>query len=129
MTAERGFAPLCVSAGLQPQVLPAFSLSTRELPELGDRIELGQLKQAAFTTPVGKTSGFEATSDGGFIVYVQSQLPVDQAKMTSDLPQYLIAFRRERLNEAFNQWYSLEANRQLRNTPVFQKQFSPGAAN
>jgi len=40
MTADRGFATLCASAGLPPQVLPAFSLSTRELPELGDQAEL-----------------------------------------------------------------------------------------
>ncbi len=40
MTADRGFASLCVAAGLQPLVLPAFSLSTPELPELGEPIEL-----------------------------------------------------------------------------------------
>ncbi len=96
---------------------------------MGDRAELNQIKQAAFTTPVGKTSDFEETSDGGFIVYVQSQLPIDQAKMNSDLPQYIAALRRERLNEAFNQWVNLEANRQLRNTsPVFREQSAPGAA-
>jgi len=128
MTADRGFASLCVAAGLQPQVLPAFSLSTRELPELGDQAELNQLKQAAFTTPVGKTSDFVATSDGGFIVYVQSRLPIDQAKMNSDLPQYIAAFRRGRQNEAFSEWVNLEANRQLRTTPVFRQQFKPGAA-
>ena len=55
MTANRGFASLCVAAGLQPQVLPAFSLSTQELPELGERAELNQLKQAVFTT-----SGWES---------------------------------------------------------------------
>jgi hypothetical protein len=129
MTADRGFAALAVSAGLHPQVLPAFSLSTRELPELGDRTELNQLKQAAFTTPLGKPSDFVSTGDGGFILYVQSRLPVDQAKMNADLPQYLAAFHRERLDAAFNEWANLEANRQLRNTPVFQQQFSPGAAN
>jgi hypothetical protein len=128
MTADRGFATLCASAGLPPQVLPAFSLSTRELPELGDQAELNQLKQAAFTTPLGKTSDFEATSAGGFIVYVQSRLPIDQAKMNSELPQYLAAFRHERQNEAFGQWVNLEASRELRNTPVFLQQFKSGAA-
>ena len=128
MTADRGFASLCVAAGLQPQVLPAFSLSTPELPELGERTDLNQLKRAVFTTPVGKTGGFEATRDGGFIVYVQSRLPMDQAKMNSDLPQYLAAFRRGRQNEAFSQWVNLEANRQLRNTPVFRQQLKSGAA-
>jgi parvulin-like peptidyl-prolyl isomerase len=127
MTADRGFATLCANAGLPPRVLPAFSLSTRELSELGDQAELNQLKQAAFTTPVGKTSDFVVTTDGGFIVYVQSRLPIDQAKLNSELPQYIVAFRRERQNEAFGQWVNLEANRELRNTPVFQ-QFKPGAA-
>jgi hypothetical protein len=128
MTADRGFASLCVAAGLEPQVLPAFSLSTPELPELGGRTDLNQLKRAVFTTPVGKTGGFEATSDGGFIVYVQSRLPIDQAKMNSELPQYIAAFRRGRQNEAFSQWVNLEANRELRTTPVFRQQFKPGAA-
>jgi hypothetical protein len=128
MTADRGFASLCIAAGLQPQVLSAFSLSTPELPELGERTDLNQLKRAVFTTPVGKAGDFEATRDGGFIVYVQSRLPIDQAKMNSDLPQYLAAFRRERQNEAFSQWVNLEANRQLRNTPVFRQQTAPGAA-
>jgi hypothetical protein len=128
MTADRGFASLCVAAGLEPQVLPAFSLSTQELPELGERTDLNQLKRAVFTTPVGKAGGFEATSDGGFIVYVQSRLPMDQAKMNSDLSQYLAAFRRGRQNEAFNQWVNIEANRQLRTTPVFRQQLKSGAA-
>ena len=128
MTADRGFASLCVAAGLQPQVLPAFSLSTQELPDLGERIDLDQLKQAVFTTPVGKTSNFEATSDGGFVIYVQSRLPIDQATMNSDLPQYTAALRRERQNEAFVQWENMEVSRQLRSLPAFREQAARGAA-
>ncbi len=128
MTADRGFASRCVAAGLLPQVLPAFSLSTQELPELGEPIELDQLKQAVFTTPVGKTSDFVATSNGGFVVYVQSRLPIDQATMNSDLPQYTAALRRERQNEAFFQWENQEAIRQLRSLPVFREQAARGAA-
>ena len=68
------------------------------------------------------------TTDGGFIVYVQSRLPVDQARMNADLPQYVTELSRARMNEAFNEWVNLEANRQLRSTPIFQQQFRPGAA-
>ena len=125
----KSFASVCITAGLQPQAMPAFSLSTRELPEVGDRANLTGLKQAAFATPVGKTSDFEETGDGGFIVYVQSQLPVDRSKMASELPQYAAALRRERQNEAFGQWINLEASRQLRNTPAFRsRQTAPGFA-
>jgi len=127
MTAGQTFASMCVAAGLQPQILPAFSLSTAQLPELGGGVELNQLKQAAFTTPAGKPSGFETTTTGGFIVYVQSRLPIDQTKMNADLPQYTASLRRERQNEAFGQWLNLEANRELRTTPVFRQQFAPGA--
>ena len=120
MAAGHTFASACVAAGLQPQALPPFSLSTRDLPELGGRAELDQLKQAAFSTPVGHTSGFEETSDGGFVLYVQSQLPVDQAAMNAQMPQFIARLRRAQQNEAFNEWLQIEANRELRNTPAYQ---------
>jgi hypothetical protein len=128
MTADRGFVSLCVAAGVQPQVLPAFSLSMQEFPELDERADLNQFKQTVFTTPVGKASGFEATADGGFVVYVQSRLPIDQAKMNSNLPQYAANLRRERQNEAYSQWVNLEGNRQLSTLPVFREQAARGAA-
>jgi hypothetical protein len=74
------------------------------LPELGGRAELNQVLQAAFTTPVGKFSDFTETDDGGFILFVQSQLPVDQAVMDAELPKFTESFRRSREQEAFNVW-------------------------
>ena len=128
MAGGKSFASVCIAAGLQPQALPAFSLSTRELPELGAPANLIGLKQAAFVTPVGKTSDFEETGSGGFIVYIQSQLPIDRSRMASELPQFAAALRRERQNEAFGQWLNSEASRQLRTTPAFRKQTAPGPA-
>ena len=128
MAAGHTFAAACVAAGLQPQALPPFSLSTSDLPELGNRAELNQLKQVAFSTPVGRASEFEETGDGGFILYVQAQLPVDQAVMNAQMPQFVAQVRRARQNEAFNEWLQIEANRQLRNTPVFGEQTPPGVA-
>ncbi len=116
--AGKSFATACAAAGLTPQTLPPFSLSTRELPALGGRAELNQVKQAAFTTPVGHASNFQETDDGGFIVFVQSQLPVDQAVMSADLPQFTETLRRARENEAFNEWLQAEAGRALRDTPL-----------
>jgi hypothetical protein len=122
MAAGHTFAAACVAAGLPPESLPPFSLSTQELPELGDRAELNQIKQAAFTTPVGHASDFVQTSDGGFVIYVQSLLPVDEAVKNADMPQFLAQLRRARENEAFNQWLTMEANRELRNVPILQPQ-------
>jgi peptidyl-prolyl cis-trans isomerase D len=115
--AGNSFPAACVAAGLSPQTLPPFSLSTRELPALGGRVELNQVKQVAFTTPVGRASRFQETEDGGFILFVESQLPVDRAVMGADLPQFTESLRRARENEAFNTWLQAEAGRALHDTP------------
>jgi hypothetical protein len=119
MAAGKTFAQAAVAAGQSPQVLTPFSLSSAEVPEVGDRAELGQLKQAAFTTPVGHLSGFVPTAEGGFILFVQSLLAVDEAKKATELPQFISQVRRGRENEAFNLWLQTEANRELKNTPVY----------
>jgi hypothetical protein len=99
MAAGKSFASACAALELQPQVLPPFSSSTRELPELGERAELNQVKQAAFNTAVGQISNFQETDDGGFVFFVQSQLPVDQSVMSAELPQFTETLRRSRENE------------------------------
>jgi len=115
------FASACVAAGLQPQVLPPFSLSTPKLPELGDKAELPQVKQTAFTTPVGQVSAFEPNNVGGFVLFVQSQLPIDQSVMNAALPQFITTLRRARESEAFNEWLQAEASRGLSDTPLAQR--------
>jgi hypothetical protein len=123
----KSFASVCTAAGLEPQTLPPFSLGTQKLPELGDHADnLTQLKQAAFGTPSGRTGLFEETDDGGFIVHVQSRLPVDQSAMKSELPQFTANLRRTQENDAFNEWLQAEANRELRDTPVFHEQADGG---
>jgi hypothetical protein len=122
MAGGKTFAAACAAAGLQPQSLPPFSISTRELPALAGRAEFNQLKQAAFTTAVGHISNFVETDDGGFILFVQSQLPVDQSVMNAELPQFVEALRRSREDEAFQSWLNVEANRTLGNMPFAQRQ-------
>jgi SurA N-terminal domain len=121
LAAGKSFSDACAANKFQPQTLPPFSLNTREMPELGGRLELNQLKQAAFTTQIGHASNFEETGDGGFILFVQSQLPVDTSVMHAELPQFTAALRRQRENEAFQEWLNGEANRELRDVP-FAKQ-------
>jgi hypothetical protein len=121
MAAGSSFASASVAAGLQPQVLPPFSLTTRELPELGDHAELSQVKQAAFTTVIGHASNFVETGDGGFVLFVQSQLPVDQLVMNADLPKFTADLRRSRENEAFNEWLNGQIPQEFGNLPVFRR--------
>jgi hypothetical protein len=119
MAAGKTFAQAAVAAGQSPQVLSPFSLSSQDVPEAGDHATLDELKRAAFTTQTGHLSSFVPTADGGFVLFVQSLLPVDEMKKKFDMPQFLSQVRRGRENEAFNLWLQTEANHELQSTPVY----------
>ncbi|HTA94623.1 MAG TPA: hypothetical protein VK769_00720, partial [Verrucomicrobiae bacterium] len=121
LAGANNFSAACAAAGLHAQTLPSFSLSSPELPELGGRATTTQLKQAAFATPAGHAGNFEETEDGGFVIFVQARKPVDLSKMNVELPQFTAVLRRTRQNEAFNQWLQVEANRELRDTPLIKQ--------
>jgi parvulin-like peptidyl-prolyl isomerase len=127
MASGKSFSSLCTAAGLRAEMLPPFSLSTPTLPELGDRAGLNQLKSVAFATPVGNVSDFAATAEGGFIVHVKAQLPIDMTAMSNNLPQFTASLRQQLENVAFNNWLERTGSRDLRNTPIAPEQ-SGGAA-
>ena len=128
MATGNSFGKAASVSGGSLQLLPEFSLSTTDLPGLGNRATIGQLKQAAFTTAPGHVSNFQPTSEGGFVLYVEKLLPVDTTTKNADMPQFLGQVRRARQNEAFNLWLQAEANRELRDTPFFQKQQAAASA-
>jgi parvulin-like peptidyl-prolyl isomerase len=122
MATGKSFAVASVAAGFAPETLPAFSLNTTDLPELGNRVDLQQLKQVALTTPVGRPSSFEETSDGGFVLFVEKKLPMNTGEMAAQLPEFETQLRETREAEAFQAWIEAEANREFKNVPAFQKQ-------
>jgi hypothetical protein len=113
LAAGNSFPKSAVAAGHAPVVLKPFSLSSSEVPDFNGRAEVGELKRAAFTTPIGRLSQFVQTDEGGFILFVQGLLPVDETRKVSELPQFLSQLRRARQNEAFNLWLQAEAGREL----------------
>jgi len=126
MAGGKSFSSVCSAAGLRAEILPAFSLSTTTLPELGNRAELNQLKSAAFGTAIGHASDFVATTGGGFILHVKAQLPIDTAAMNDNLPQFMASLRSQRETMAYNNWLERTGSRDLRDTPIFPG--LPGAA-
>jgi hypothetical protein len=119
--AGQTFAQAAVAAGHTPVVLTPFSLNSSEVPEAGDHAQIGELKQAAFTTAPGHISRFTPTADGGFVLFVQKLNAPDATKKSADLTGFISQVRRGRENEAFNIWVNSEAGRELRNIPAFQK--------
>jgi hypothetical protein len=103
--AAGSFSNACVAAKGDFLKIPAFSLSTRSLPQVEDRLSLGQLQNVAFGTPDGKVSDVSPTQDGAFVLHVISRAPADAAKLSQELPKYLASLRQGRQNDAFNQWF------------------------
>ena len=99
-------------------LLPAFSLSTRNLAEVEGHISLQQFKQVAFGIPVGTTSPFVPTMEGGLVVYVQSALPLDEKVVAEKLPEFTKLVQQARQSEAFQMWFSQAAQAALTDTPV-----------
>ena len=118
------FTNICAAANVQPVDIPPFSISTRSLPQIDSSL-LGQLKNAAFSTQPGKASPFFGMSQGAAIVYVKAKLPVDSAKLQTELPAYTAQLRRERQQEAFDDWLRKESERGLRDTPLNRPQPQP----
>ena len=122
LAAGKTFSSLCVEAGVKPVTLPPVSLSTRSVPAIEEHVRLDQFKNAVFTTPVGQASGFVGSSEGGFVVFVRERLPIELAKLNADMPAFLESVRRTRQQEAYNDWFRREAERGMRDTPIFRQQ-------
>jgi SurA N-terminal domain len=130
----KSFDAISAEAKVKPVTLPPFSISTRSLPEAedhlplnGNRTQMG-LKDIAFSTLPGKASGFHETNEGGVIVYVKAKIPLDQAKMKNELPTFTSNVRLSRSREAFDAWFRKEADKGLRDTPLFRRQEMPPAS-
>jgi hypothetical protein len=123
------FASICLNAKLKPVSVPPVSLSTRDQPAVEDHVSLNQYKQLTFTTPIGKPSPFQQTSDGGLIVYVKEKLPLDEAKMKTSLPAFANYVRQNRQNEAFNDWFRKVAEKGLSDTPIARPPVPPSMSS
>jgi hypothetical protein len=118
LTADTSFAEVCTQAGYQAESLPPLSRNTRSLPEVEQHTSLGLFKQVAFATAAGSASSFVPSSDGGFVVYVDSVLPVDEVQKAEELPKFAEAVRQSLEGEAFSFWFGTEAQQGLVNTPL-----------
>ena len=75
---------------------------------------------------MGQASDLIFTRHGGVIIQVQSRLPLDEAKMKTDLPAFTATLRQIRQNDAFNEWFRKQAEEGLRTTALAQMQAAEG---
>ena len=122
MAQGKTFDAICAEAKIKPVTLPPCALSTKDVPEVEEHMDIRQFKEIAFSTPVGKLSGFQPTLDGGIELFVQSKAPPDENKMNTELPRFVAQVRQARQSRAFEAWFSKEASKGLADIPYFQQQ-------
>ena len=109
MEQGKSFQEIAAEAKVNLLDLPPFSKRTQTLPELPNRNDFGDVKKTAMNLgATNNLSGFVVTGDGGFVLQVQARVPVDDAKVKADLPQFLNNLRQSRQFEAFNEWLRKE---------------------
>lgn len=106
--------------------IPAFSPSTQTLTNLDERLELRRIQGMAMELDPGEVSPFTATRDGGFILSLDERLPIDTEKMKTELPELMTRLRQYRQTEAFNQWFSKQAQSAPLNIPQPEAPKPPG---
>lgn len=121
----KSFSELCAGAQVKPVSLAPFSIGSQQSPDPEDRVNLSELKQVAFSTPVGKVSTPALGLDGFFILHVKNKLPLDLAKEKVELPAYTSVLRQRRSQEAFNLWFGQQAQKAFRNFEIFQQRTPP----
>jgi hypothetical protein len=99
------FDTIAKEAKVKVVPLPQFSLSTRTLPGLGEHVNLDTLQNIVATLPVGKASDFVATADGGLVLHLKAKLPVDEARLKTELPEFLAHQRDQRMSAAYSEWF------------------------
>lgn len=109
------FTAVCLENKVTPVALLPFSMSSRDVPELGNRVNLNLLKTVAFGLVPGKASSFVATDDGGMFVFLRNRLPVDEPKMRKEMTEFIVSLRQYRQNQAFNEWF----RKQIEQNPDF----------
>jgi hypothetical protein len=109
LQSNKSFAAICSEAKLPTVTLPPFSATTTTLTNLDERINLRRLQELGFELKPGQSSSFVTGPDGGWILYVRARLPFDEAKVKEELPKFVATLRQYRQGEAFNRWFSKQA--------------------
>ncbi|MDB6130890.1 MAG: hypothetical protein JWM04_1997 [Verrucomicrobiales bacterium] len=105
MAQGKSFSAAALAEKHKVMELPPIAISTRTLPELEGKVNLSMVRDAISTMPIGKTAAYVPGVEGGAVVSARAHLPVDEAKVKAELPQFIEKLRDQRQNEAFSEWF------------------------
>ncbi len=101
---KKPFAEVAAATNVPLINVPPFTPSTG-LTNVDSRINPRMLQNYADNLKPDQASPFIPSQDGGMLIYMRERVPVSDAKLKQDLPEFLTRLRVYRQNEAFNQWF------------------------
>jgi len=125
---KKSFTEICAQANVHPISVPPVSSTTNAVPGLDERISLRTLQGVAFELRPGQASQFLPAAEGGFLVYLKERIPVSDAQVKAELPEFFARLRMYRQQEAFNDWFRKEAELARLSLPKTQTEFTGGGA-
>jgi hypothetical protein len=119
----KSFAEAAAKSNLKVITLPPISQSTETLTNLEVNVNIRQLRSLLFSLEAGQATSFMPNPpDGGFIAYAKQRLPIDEAKMKTELPKFTAEMRYSRQNEVFNNWFRKQVEKAAPGLPTLNRQ-------
>ncbi len=122
----KSLAEIAAQAKTTVVKLPPISRSTETLTNLPPMVNLRQVRSVLLSLEPGKLSSFNsAPPDGGYIVRVTERLPIDEAKLKTELPKFMAEIRYYKQNDIFNQWFRRQVEKAAVSLPALAPRQNP----
>lgn len=108
VTSGKSFAAAAAEAKVKALDLPPFSASTTTLPPGAPAVSVPFLQRVVATLKPGAVGPFIPYLDGGLVVFLKEQKAADEALVKAGLSSFLEEQRRQRQEEAFQEWFGHE---------------------
>ncbi len=104
----KSFAAAAAEAKVFVAELPPFSATTTALPAGAPAISLPFLQRVASSLKPGSVGSFVPYLDGGLVMFLKEVKPADEAVVKAGLSGFIEEQRRQRQEEAFQEWFGHE---------------------
>lgn len=104
----KSFAAAAAEAKVKAQDLPPFSAITTSLPAGAPAVSVPFLQRVVSSLKPGAVGPFMPYLDGGLVVFLKEQKAADESLVKAGLNSFLEEQRRQRQEEAFQEWFGHE---------------------
>lgn len=110
LAAGKSFESIVAEAKMEIINVPSFAKNVSTIPGLDSRLPVSLLRSVVSVLKAGEVSEYTPSfaSDYGFVVHVKSFAPADEAKLKTELPEFISQLQQRRMFAAFEEWFSLQ---------------------